>query len=65
LGGPKNYQLLNANFFSKNLAETNNWDIADPIDKPVGKVKRIRDEISTKVTDLLREIQNMGNLKGG
>jgi hypothetical protein len=49
----------------RELAETNNRDIADSIDKQAGEVKRISDEISIKVTDLLREIQKMGNLKGG
>jgi hypothetical protein len=48
-----------------NLAVSEDWDIVDPLDKPVEEVRRIRKEINTKVTDLLWEIQKMGNLKGG
>jgi len=39
-----------------NLAVSEDWDIADPIDKPVEEVRRIRDEVRARVTDLLREI---------
>jgi len=40
-----------------NLAVSEDWDIADPIDKPVEDVRRIRDEVRARVIDLLKEIQ--------
>ena len=39
-----------------NLAVSEDWDIADPIDKPVEEVRRLRDEVRARVIDLLKEI---------
>ncbi len=37
--------------------ETRDWDLEDPRDKPIEKVREIRDEIKTRVLELLRELE--------
>jgi arsenate reductase (thioredoxin) len=37
-------------------AETRDWALEDPKDKPVEEVRRIRDEIKTRVSDLIKEL---------
>ncbi len=37
-------------------AETRDWDLEDPEGKPIEKVRRIRDEIKSKVQELLQEL---------
>jgi protein-tyrosine-phosphatase len=37
-------------------AETRDWELEDPKDKPIETVRRIRDEIKTRLDELLREI---------
>ncbi|MEA2668732.1 MAG: hypothetical protein QOJ33_1666, partial [Chloroflexota bacterium] len=32
------------------------WDLADPAEKPLADVRAIRDEIKTRVSDLVREL---------
>lgn len=36
--------------------ETLEWELEDPKDKPIESVRKIRDDIKTKVADLLKEI---------
>jgi len=37
--------------------ETRDWGLEDPKDKPIEKVREIRDEIKTRVISLLKEIE--------
>ena len=37
--------------------ETRDWALEDPKDKPIEKVREIRDEIKTKVLNLLKELE--------
>ena len=37
-------------------AETRDWGLEDPKDKPIETVRRIRDEIKTRVQELLKEL---------
>jgi arsenate reductase len=37
--------------------ETRDWALEDPKDKPIEKVREIRDEIKTRVVNLLRELK--------
>ena len=37
--------------------ETRDWGLEDPKDKPVEKVREIRDEIKARVTELLKEME--------
>ncbi len=37
-------------------AETREWALEDPKDKPIEEVRIIRDEIKTRVTDLIKEM---------
>jgi arsenate reductase (thioredoxin) len=37
-------------------AETRDWALEDPKDKPVAEVRKIRDEIKTRVSDLIKEL---------
>jgi arsenate reductase (thioredoxin) len=37
-------------------AETRDWTLEDPKDKPVEEVRRIRDEIRTRIEDLIKEL---------
>jgi arsenate reductase (thioredoxin) len=37
-------------------AETRDWALEDPKDKPIEEVRRIRDEIQTRVSDLIKEL---------
>jgi arsenate reductase (thioredoxin) len=36
--------------------ETRDWDLEDPKDKPIEQVRKIRDEIKSRVSDLVNEI---------
>jgi len=38
--------------------ETRDWGLEDPKDKPIEKVRQIRDEIKARVINLLQEIEN-------
>jgi protein-tyrosine-phosphatase len=40
--------------------ETRDWALDDPKDKPIDKVREIRDEIKTRVMKLLKEIEGEG-----
>jgi arsenate reductase (thioredoxin) len=37
-------------------AETRDWALEDPKDKPIAEVRKIRDEIKTRVEDLIKEL---------
>jgi arsenate reductase (thioredoxin) len=37
-------------------AETRDWALEDPRDKPIEEVRKIRDEIKTRVADLVKEL---------
>jgi len=37
--------------------ETRDWGLEDPKDKPIEKVREIRDEIKTRVLNLLKEVE--------
>jgi protein-tyrosine-phosphatase len=37
--------------------ETRDWGLEDPKDKPIEKVRQIRDEIKARVINLLQEIE--------
>ena len=37
--------------------ETEEWELEDPVGKPLPEVRRIRDEISARVLDLLRRME--------
>jgi protein-tyrosine-phosphatase len=37
--------------------ETRDWALEDPKDKPIEKVREIRDEIKARVTELLKEME--------
>ena len=37
-------------------AETRDWALADPKNKPVEEIRKIRDEIKIRVSDLLKEL---------
>ncbi len=36
--------------------ETRDWGLEDPKDQPIEKVRKIRDEIKTRVSDLVKEM---------
>ena len=36
--------------------ETEDWGLEDPKDKPIEQVRKIRDEIKTRVTNLIKEM---------
>ena len=36
--------------------ETENWEVGDPKNKPIESVRKIRDDIKTRVADLIKEI---------
>ena len=40
--------------------ETHDWALEDPKDKPIEKVREIRDEIKAKVVELLKELKLSG-----
>jgi len=40
--------------------ETRDWALEDPKDKPIEKVREIRDEIKTRVLKLLEEVKGQG-----
>ena len=37
-------------------AETRDWVLEDPKDKPIEQVRKIREEIKTRVSDLIKEL---------
>jgi arsenate reductase len=37
-------------------AETRDWGLEDPKDKPIEQVRKIREEIKTRVSDLMKEL---------
>jgi len=39
------------------FVETEEWELEDPKGKPLPEVRRIRDEIKTRVVELLRKIE--------
>ena len=38
------------------IVETEDWGLEDPKDKPIEQVRKIRDEIKTRVSNLIKEI---------
>jgi protein-tyrosine-phosphatase len=40
------------------FVETEDWDLEDPSEKPLEKVREIRDQIKARVTELWNRVQN-------
>lgn len=39
------------------LVESENWDLEDPKDKPIGEIRTIRDRVKTKVEELVEKLK--------
>jgi arsenate reductase len=45
------------------FVETEDWGLADPRGKPLPEVRRIRDEIRTRVAEVLKKVEHLNRLQ--